>query len=548
MTISIMSSIRSSISSADPPAARGDRYLTSRFSQRQYAAWLATVTAIGLAARLFYFRLTIGSDDQRWVLSARQLFADRVPDLGTEYYARIVWRFVLRLWGLPFGVSLESSAVLMCLLYLVAIFAVAYVARVAFGREAAVVAAAVVATHPLNLLWDTTTLPDGLGVAMLVVGLALYVTYLQSDRLGALVGAGLLIGLTISVKEYFVLLALPCLVVLMLMRRARRRTSWTPILTFILALVLAVGIDFTLDAIDAHPFAHWRAQASYGDRILAYYTAPSPNATGIRLAAALAEERSFYVQKLFFDQVGTGLLMLWGLLVLAIRIRSNPVALIVIATIGVLLAFLSLMPAKLHPLIFTVMQDRYLTVVLPFTAIAAGVGVATILRSLADAAERRALLIIVAVVCVVNLFVPNSSWDVGRTVEFAGMRQTLVAARGRGITELILPTAYWRLTPDRYYTYGARLTFTNFSEPENVRDYLQKERTRALFLPRYGYADWRPPGFDESRQPSRLAQVLSTGQFDVEEVAASSTPLRAWLARIGFETRGHLVGWLYRAK
>ena len=547
MTISIMSSIRSSISSADRRAASSDRYPVAGVSQRQYLAWLATVTAIGLAARLFYFRLTIGSDDQRWVLSARQLFADRVPDLGTEYYARIVWRFVLRLWGLPFGVSLESSAVLMCLLYLIAIFAVAYVARVAFGREAAVVAAAVVATHPLNLLWDTTTLPDGLGVAMLVVGLALYVTYLQSDRLGALAGAGLLIGLTISVKEYFVLLALPCLAVLILMRRAGRQTSWKPIVTFVLALVLAVGIDFTLDAIDAHPFAHWRAQATYGDRILAHLP-PPPSSTGIRLAAALAEERSFYVQKLFFDQVGTGLLMLWGLLVLATRIRSNPVALIVIATTGVLLAFLSLMPAKLHPLIFTVMQDRYLTVVLPFTAIAAGVGVATILRSLTDAAERRALLIIVAVVCVVNLVVPNSSWDVGRTVEFAGIRQTLVTARGRGITELILPTAYWRLTPDRYYTYGARPTFMAFSEPDNVRDYLRKDRGRALFLPRYGYADWRPPGFDESRQPSRLAQVLSTGQFDVEEVAASSTPLRAWLARIGFETRGHLVGWLYRAK
>ena len=547
MTISIMSSIRSSISSADRRAASSDRYPVAGVSQRQYLAWLATVTAIGLAARLFYFRLTIGSDDQRWVLSARQLFADRVPDLGTEYYARIVWRFVLRLWGLPFGVSLESTAVLMFVLYLVTIFAVAYVTRVVFGREAAVVAAAVVATHPLNLLWDTTTLPDGLGVAMLAVGLALYVTYLQSDRRGALAGAGLLIGLTISVKEYFVLLALPCLVVLMLMRRAERQTSWKPIATFVVALVLAVGIDFALDAVDARPFAHWRAQAAYADRILPHI-APSPRATGFRLAAALAEERSFYIQKLFFDQVGTGLLMLWGLAVLVLRVRRNPVALIVIATTGVLLAFLSLMPARFDPLIFTQMQERYLTVVLPFTAIAAGVGVATILRSFRDATERRALLSIVAVVCVVNLLIPNSNWDVGRTVEFAGIRQSLVAARGRGITELILPSGYWRLTPDRYYTYGERLTFMTFSEPDNVLDYLRKERGRALFLPRYGYADWRPPGFDESRQPSRLAQALSTGQFDVEEVAASSTPLRAWLARIGFETRGQLVGWLYRAK
>jgi 4-amino-4-deoxy-L-arabinose transferase-like glycosyltransferase len=135
---------------------------------------------------------------------------------------------VLRLWGLPFGLSLESTAVLMFLLYLVAVCGVAHAARVAFGREAAIVAAAVLATHPLNLLWDTTTLADGLGVVMLTVALALYVTYLRSDRLGALAGAGILIGLTISVKEYLALFALPCLLVLIVMRLAGRQTSWSP--------------------------------------------------------------------------------------------------------------------------------------------------------------------------------------------------------------------------------------------------------------------------------------------------------------------------------
>jgi len=519
----------------------------SILSQRQYLTWLGTITAVGLAARLFYFRLTIGSDDQRWILSARQLFSDRVPDLGAEYYARIVWRLVLRLWGLPFGVSLESSAVLMFLLYLLTLLAVAHVTRVAFGREAAVVAAAVLATHPLNLLWDTPTLADGLGVAMLAVALALYVTYLRSDRLGALAGAGILIGLTISVKEYFVLFALPCLLVLIVMRLAGRQTSWSPILTLILALVLAVGVDFALDAIDAQPFAHWRAQAAYGDRILARIP-PSPNATGIRLAAALAVERAFYIQTLFFDQVGTGLLMLWGLMALCVRVRSNPVAAIVITTTGLFLGFLSLMPARLHPLIFVEMQSRYLTAVLPFTAIAAGVGVATILRSLKDVGERRALMIALAVIGGLNLVIANSNWDTNRTVEFAGIRQSLVAARDRGLSELVLPNTYLRLIPDRYYKYGAHLTFMPFSEPDKVRDYLRTDRRRALFLSRYGAEEWPPPGFDERRQPSRLAKVLSTSQFDVEEVVAPHTPLRAWLALIGVETDGQVVGWLYRAR
>src|SRR5262249_28766317 len=42
-----------------------------------------------------------------------------------------------------------------------------------------------------------------------------------------------------------------------------------------------------------------------------------------------------------FDQLGAGLLLLWSLLVLGARVRSNPVAVIVIATNGLLLAFLS---------------------------------------------------------------------------------------------------------------------------------------------------------------------------------------------------------------
>src|ERR1700739_4974169 len=98
MATSIMSLIRSSTSSADRAHPQRDWDQIATLSQRQYLAWLVAVVAVGLDARLFYSRLTIGSDDQRWILSARQLFSERIPDLDVEYYARIVWRVVLRLW------------------------------------------------------------------------------------------------------------------------------------------------------------------------------------------------------------------------------------------------------------------------------------------------------------------------------------------------------------------------------------------------------------------------------------------------------------------
>jgi len=519
----------------------------SILQRRQYVAWLLAIVSVGLAARVFYFRLTIGSDDQRWILAARQLFSERTLDLSAEYYARVVWRAVLRLWGGPFGLSLESTAVLMFLLYLVTTFAVAHAARVTFGRDAAVVAAAVLATHRLNVLYDTTALPDGLGVAMLAGALALYVTYLRSERLSALAGAGILIGLTISVKEYFVLVALPCL--FMLTPRFGQKAYWRPVLTFAFAFALALGIDLTLDAIDSGLFAHWRAQAAFGDRILRYVTPPT--ATGVRFVATLIPERSFYIQRLFFDQVGTGLVMLWGLLVLGIHARRNQVAVIIIAATLVLLGFLSLAPAKLHPFIFVVMQERYLTALLPFTAIAAGVGVATILKSLAHAGERRALVIGLAVIAALNLVVANNEWDTFRTVEFAGIRQSLATAQSRGISELVLPAGYVRLTPDRYYRYGTRVTFMNFSgagNAEQVRDYLQQDRTRAVFVPRRGAEEWPPPSYDETRDQSELTALLSAGRFDAEEVTVPANALRSWLALAGIETRGQLVGWIYRAK
>jgi hypothetical protein len=225
------------------------------------------------------------------------------------------------------------------------------------------------------------------------------------------------------------------------------------------------------------------------------------------------------------------------------------VAVIVIASTGLLLAFLSLMSAKMHPLLFTLMQDRYLTAVLPFAAIAAGIGVATGLSSLKGVGERRALIITLALIGGLNLVVPNSTWDSYQTVEFSGIRQSLVAARSRGIAELVLPHTYERLTPDRYHRYGARLTFMSFAEAENVRDYLRSDRTRAVFVPRYSPEEWRPHGYrDESGQLSRLDEVLPTKQFDIDDVVAPNTALRSWLAMVGFDTPGHLVGWLYRAR
>jgi len=192
------------------------------------------------------------------------------------------------------------------------------------------------------------------------------------------------------------------------------------------------------------------------------------------------------------------------------------VAVIVIATTGMLLAFLSLMPAKMHPLIFTLMQDRYLTAVLPFAAIAAGIGVATVLSFLKGVGERRAFVITLALIGGLNLVVSNSSWDSYQTGEFSGIRQSLVAARSRGIAELVLPYTYERSAPDRYHRYGARLTFMSFAEAENVRDYLRSDRTRAVFVPRHGFEEWRPHGYrGESGQLGRL--------------------------------EGQLVGWFYRA-
>src|SRR5262249_56045196 len=108
-----------------------------------------------------------------------------------------------------------------------------------------------------------------------------------------------------------------------------------------------------------------------------------------------------------------------------------------------------------------------------------------VLRSREDAGERRVLVSALAVIGGLNLIGPNSEWDWGRTVEFAGLQQSLAAAHGQGVAEVVLPDTYVRLTPDRFYKYGTRMVFMKFSEPEKGRDYLRSNRTPPMLLPPY---------------------------------------------------------------
>src|SRR5262249_16147504 len=146
---------------------------------------------------------------QRWIIAARELFAPQTIHLHPIYYGRISWRAVLALWGAPWGVTLETSAVLMFLLSGLTMVATAAAATRLAGRAAGLLAALVYATHPLAVLTDVLPLPDGLGVALVTVALVLFLRYLRHGRPASLLLAAVLVGVTVSVKEYFILLAIP---------------------------------------------------------------------------------------------------------------------------------------------------------------------------------------------------------------------------------------------------------------------------------------------------------------------------------------------------
>jgi len=267
-------------------------------------------------------------------------------------------------------------------------------------------------------------------------------------------------------------------------------------------------------------------------------------------------DRLSYVKYLFFDfgAVG-GFTAMWGSMFLALEARHRVDCRMLLGGALTFFLFLSLMPAKLRPFTFIEIQERYLTVLLPFLAIGAGGAVSTVLECLKDRGLRFSALGLLVVAFCYNLLIPNDMLDRYRLLEFVGIRQVLKSAREREITELVLPESYSQYTPDSYYSYGVRLRFLKFDDDasaDKVREYLESGRSRAVFIPRMPFRRLKQlvrigeyDSFLEAGNAGKLIELLGASGFRRENIRVPYTSFRSWLYLVGIETKGQLVGWLY---
>jgi len=512
---------------------------------RAYWLMLLAIVALGILFRLYHFRLSMGCDDQVYLIASRSLGEPPHPGISPYIYARIVWTSVLAAWGAVAGSSLQSSAVLMLLLGACTTCMVAEFARRAFGAGAGLLAAVFYATQPLNVLFDVLTLPDNLAVLLLASALVLFLEYLRRGSLALLFPAAFLVGLLFSVKDYYVLAAVPFGLTIL-----SRRTGWLNKLhhAAIFSAVCFAGIcvDFVLHLfISGNPWAHVAASSNYTERTLHFIGHKLPDHV-VRVAHTLFWERMRYFTWLFDEYAGivTGAVMLWGALFLCWKSRACLVCRHLILCVAVFLAFLMLMLTSFRPLVLVEMQPRYLTVLLPMLCIGAGAAVAGAWSSLTNTTIRNCGAAALLLGIGYNVVVPNNLIDHHRVQEFRGIRDVLEDAAESGLRELVLPTPYDLFLPDSYYDYGVKFAYRDAADEAAMRslsDYLQDDPSRGVFLPENPYP--------ETDAFMELNRTLSERGFRIEEVRVPRSTYRAWLRWIDFiDAEDQLVGWVARAK
>ena len=360
---------------------------------RRYYGLLLAIVFVGVLLRVFHFQLTLGMDDQKWIIAARELGTDHSGVVFPIHYCRILWRCLLAGWGAVFGLSLDTTALLMFGLSCLSTLMVAQGARVAFGSVAALFAAAIYATHPLLVVYDAATLPDGFAIAILATFLYLFLKYLQTARMAYLLSSALLVGLSFSVKEYYVLAALPFGAYL-LFKQDPQAGKWRNVCLFSAGVLAGLSVDFLLHFWESgDPLWHVSVLSGYGGTPVAEQAGHAPHGGWERLAR-LVVKRLVYFKWLFLD-LGfvSRFLVLWGAMFLALKARTDRACWILTGVVLVFSAFLLSTPTRIRPLCLVEMLPYYLTVLLPALAIGSGGVLAAAFGSFQTAPLRRSLLV-----------------------------------------------------------------------------------------------------------------------------------------------------------
>ncbi len=267
---------------------------------------LATLVVVGALVRIWAFGGTsfaLGSDESRYVAVAQNLALGQLPDGDAQWFgARAVFLWPVALIFRVVGANDYTAVAWPFFISLVSIIACYLVAREITGRRQAVVAAAIVAVAPVEVLMATHLRPDAVMPAF--VALAVWAAFRTrtSTHTGAwLVTSGVLMGAGWASRETAILMV-PVMVVA---AWPALRASWRRVAELIAGLVAVPLIEVIVFAFAGRPL--WPLTATAG-------------ASNLRTPEAALENGSTFAGLLGSEVVHSGSLVLLTLPVVALAL------------------------------------------------------------------------------------------------------------------------------------------------------------------------------------------------------------------------------------
>ena len=436
-------------------------------SAKQYRLGLAAIVVVGTCARLFHRTLAANSDEQQYILFARQLTGTvPLPIRGFGYGTRPLWGWTLNLWGqMTGGINLTSATCLTFLFAATAIVLVAMIAKRIFGPVGGLFAAAVQACYAFNVSYDVMITPDSLAVPVLLLAVWLFLQFLQRESWIWLAATGIVLAQFVFIKNYYAIFLLAFGYILLStpptaevpLREGLWAKRFRSCLVLAAAFLCGVAPGLLIAKIsrarvptDNPPIASLAEYFEARDAVRGNDSS-SP--------LALVEKRfKYFSYFLLENDAAGGLLLLTGGLYLAWLARSRlDCRLIIIAAAG-MFVFLSAFPLRLYPPVFLEQMPRYL---LPITALLS-IGAGGLLAAGINALRSEKSLSICAwaaliAIGIVNLWQPNYR-NPNVPISIA-QRKCIAAAKEAGAVRLVLPWYYLWVAPDAVAPDGLEIVY-----------------------------------------------------------------------------------------
>jgi hypothetical protein len=515
-------------------------------STRRYTIWLLAIVALGMAGRLFHFNLATNSDEQHYIVFARQLSGPvPVPVLRT-FTTRIVWSWTLNLWGRIGGLNLEWTAVLMFLLSAASIVLVTMIAKRVFGQAAGLVAAAIQATYFINLRYDIMTTSDSMAVPLALLATLLMLDFLKSGGTVRLVLAGFILGALIGIKDYYAMISIPFSLCLLF------RPQPAPPFATRVGQVAILGVS----SVAVAALVLWLNYLSLGDALHQFRGLASllpdidSKSSGISWLVGLIGGRFKYFYYMLAEHgIAGGIVLLVGAVYLGSLAKHRLDCRMLFMIPILLLVFVSLMFLSLRPLQFLPQNPRYVIAFVPFLAIgAAGAIVAAWARIADDANLRCCFEVMFAVTAALNLWLPNYR---NTMVPVAtAVRNAAAESKSAGARILVLPWYYRWSAPDGPIFRGQDV---RYSDPwPDAFDRVLRAAPKGGFDYTYGQIDAilkdsQPIALYVPEDMGKDAEVkkLSDAGFRRIDLAGSTSSMRNWLEYFGLVKGDTPCGWLY---